>query len=162
MLSIGKMDVFPLHPKTPSFYPHFLKLEIDTFSKLNRRFIAFLLRSWGSDTLRATNPIETIDRQNKRSTRGMDTMGKATLESVLAFVTVKIKFVWMNHKIDAKIYTRHLNRKARNAIEKIVEEVGVFNLKFSSNTNFSTVPSRYLQAESQCFLHRGICKLHKP
>lgn len=77
--------------------------------------------------LRTTNPIETINRQFKRRTRGMDTMGESTLESVLAFVALKIEFGWMNHKIDARIYTRHLNRKERNVIEKTIEEVGLLN-----------------------------------
>jgi putative transposase len=77
--------------------------------------------------LRTTNAIETINRQFKRRTRGMGTMGETTLESVLAFTALKIEFGWGLHRIDSKLYTRHLEREERNVIEKTVEEVGLLN-----------------------------------
>ena len=77
--------------------------------------------------LRTTNAIETINRQFKRRTRGMDTMGEATLESVLAFTALKIEFGWGLHRIDSKIYTRHLEKEEKNSIENAVEEIGLLN-----------------------------------
>ena len=89
-----------------------------TFFKFNRSL-------WVA--LRTTNAIETINRQFKRRTRGMGTMGETTLESVLAFTALKIEFGWGLHRIDSKLYTRHLEREEKNVIEKAVEEVGLLN-----------------------------------
>lgn len=77
--------------------------------------------------LRTTNAIETINRQFKRRTRGMDTMGESTLESVLAFTALKIEFGWGLHRIDSKLYTRHLEKEEKNAIETTVEKIGLMN-----------------------------------
>jgi hypothetical protein len=57
----------------------------------------------------------------------MGTMGETTLESVLAFTALKIEFGWGLHRIDSKLYTRHLEREEKNVIEKAVEEVGLLN-----------------------------------
>lgn len=77
--------------------------------------------------LRTTNAIETINRQFKRRTRGMDTMGESTLEAVLAFTALKIEFGWGRHRIDSKLYTRHLEKEEKNVIENVVEEIGLLN-----------------------------------
>ena len=77
--------------------------------------------------LRTTNSIETINRQFKRRTRGMDTMGEKTLESVLAFTALKIEFGWGLHPIDSKIFTRHLEKEEKNVIENVIDEIGLLN-----------------------------------
>lgn len=89
-----------------------------TFFKFDRSF-------WVA--LRTTNAIETINRQFKRRTRGMDTMGESTLESVLAFTALKIEFGWGLHRIDSKVYTQHLEKEEKNVIENTVEEIGLLN-----------------------------------
>lgn len=98
-------------------------LEKDLDSLLT--FFKFDRKLWVA--LRTTNAIETINRQFKRRTRGMDTMGEATLESVLAFTALKIEFGWGLHRIDSGIYTAHLGKEEKNAIEKTVEEIGLLN-----------------------------------
>lgn len=98
-------------------------LEKDLDSLLT--FFKFDRKLWVA--LRTTNAIETINRQFKRRTRGMDTMGEATLESVLAFTALKIEFGWSLHRLDSGIYTSHLGKEEKNAIEKTVEEVGLLN-----------------------------------
>jgi putative transposase len=77
--------------------------------------------------LRTTNAIETINRQFKRRTRGMDTLGEATLESVLAFTALKIEFGWGLHRLDSRIYSQHLEKEVKNALESTVEEMGLIN-----------------------------------
>ena len=57
----------------------------------------------------------------------MDTMGESTLESVLAFTALKIEFGWGLHRIDSKLYTRHLEKGEKNVIENVVEEIGLLN-----------------------------------
>ncbi len=77
--------------------------------------------------LRTTNAIETINRQFKRRTKGMDTMGESALESVLAFTALKIELVWGLHRIDSKLYTRHLEREEKNTIENAIAHIGLLN-----------------------------------
>lgn len=77
--------------------------------------------------LRTTNAIETINRQFKRRTRGMDTMGESTLEIVLAFTALKIEFGWGLHRVDSKVFSQHLLREEKNVLEATVAEMGVLN-----------------------------------
>lgn len=65
------------------------------------------------------------NRQFKRRTRGMDTMGEATLESVLAFTALKIELGWGLHRIDSKLCTRHLEKEEKNTIENAIDEIGL-------------------------------------
>ena len=88
-------------------------------------FFKFDRKMWVA--LRTTNAIETINRQFKRRTRGMDTLGEATLESVLAFTALKIEFGWGLHRIDSKVFSQHLEKEGKNAIESTVEEMGLIN-----------------------------------
>jgi putative transposase len=77
--------------------------------------------------LRTTNAIETINRQFKRRTRGMDTMGEATLESVLTFTALKIELGWGNNRIDSKAYSNLNRRHEKNVIENAIEQIGLLN-----------------------------------
>ena len=98
-------------------------------------FYSFDRKCW--QALRTTNPIEAINRQFKRRTKTMDTMGEKTLETVLAFVSLKIEFGWRRHRIDSAIYQPKAHqRKLReneneiievNSIESAVAELGLLN-----------------------------------
>ena len=86
-------------------------------------FFSFPAKYWVA--LRTTNAIETINRQFKRRTRGMDTIGEATLESVLAFIALKIEIGWRKCRIDSGHFNR--KRKGENTIETTIEEIGLLN-----------------------------------
>lgn len=86
-------------------------------------FYAFDKLMWTA--LRTTNAIETINRQFKRRTKGMDTIGEQTLESVLAFTALKIEFGWQKHRIDSGVFNR--NRKKINTFEKAADSVRLLN-----------------------------------
>jgi len=86
------------------------------FFKFNREF-------WVA--LRTTNSIETINRQLKRRTKGMDTMGEQTLECVLAFTALKIEMGWAQHPVNSKIFTRYLEKEERNVLEGVSEVMGL-------------------------------------
>jgi putative transposase len=80
--------------------------------------------------LRTTNAIEAINRQFKRRTKTMDTIGEQTLEAVLAFTALRIEFNWQKSRIDSGLY----NRKKRgdgdiniNVIEATVAEMNLLN-----------------------------------
>lgn len=75
--------------------------------------------------LRTTNSIETINRQLKRRTKGMDTMGEQTLECVLAFVALKIEMGWAQHPVNSKIFARYLEKEERNVLEGVSDEMGL-------------------------------------
>lgn len=98
-------------------------LEKDLHSLL--QFYKFDRKCWVA--LRTTNSIETINRQFKRRTRGMDTLGETTLEAVLAFTALKIEYGWGLHRIDSRIYTRYLDKEEPNALESAIDEIGLLN-----------------------------------
>ena len=52
---------------------------------------------------------------------------RGKLESVLAFTALQVEFGWGRHRIDSKLYTRHLEKEGKNVIEKTIEEVGLLN-----------------------------------
>jgi len=76
--------------------------------------------------LRTTNAIETINRQFKRRTKTMDTLGEKTLEILLAFVAIKIELGWQLHRIDSAVFN---NKPAlpRNQMEETLEEMTILN-----------------------------------
>ena len=82
-------------------------------------------RCWRS--LRTTNAIETINRQFKRRTKTMDTLGETTLESILAFVALKIEISWQKARIDAGQYNRKGGKNEVNVIEATVAEMNLLN-----------------------------------
>jgi putative transposase len=99
-------------------------------------FYSFEQGCW--QALRTTNPIETINRQFKRRTKNMDTLGERTLETVLAFVSLKIEFGWRRHRIDSAIYQPKRKRSGSkdtevggvvevNPVESAVAEMRLLN-----------------------------------
>lgn len=97
-------------------------LEKDFTSLLS--YYAFDKRCWTA--LRTTNAIETINRQFKRRTKSMDTMGEATLECVLAFTALKIELNWQHHAIDSGVFNQRVGQKI-NVIENTVARIGLVN-----------------------------------
>ena len=57
-------------------------------------------RFW--QALKTTNPIERINKEFKRRTKSMETIGEATLEAVVAFVCLRLEVGWQHHTIDAR------------------------------------------------------------
>lgn len=100
---------------------HCLEKDLDSLL----RFFKFDRKCWVA--LRTTNSIETINRQFKRRTRGMDTMGESTLEAVLAFTALKIEYGWGRHRINSAVFSRYLDKEGQNAIESAIDEMGLLN-----------------------------------
>jgi len=57
----------------------------------------------------------------------MDTMGETTLESVLAFVALKIEIWWQKARIDSGVYNRKVAKNEVNVIEATVAEMNLLN-----------------------------------
>ena len=86
-------------------------------------FYSFDKNLWTA--LRTTNSIENINRQFKRRTKGMDTLSEQTLETVLAFVAMKIELNWKLHRIDSAVFNKA--KKEGNSVELVAEEMGLLN-----------------------------------
>ena len=72
--------------------------------------------------LRTTNPIERVNKEIKRRTKPMESVGEQTLEAVVAFTALKLEMNWRHHPVNAE----HLEKLAYvkpNAIEKTVQEL---------------------------------------
>ena len=74
--------------------------------------------------IRTTNPIEAINRQFKRRTQTMDTVGEQTLEAVLAFTALRLEINWQKCRIDSGLY----NRKKIDDVNVIEMAVAKMNL----------------------------------
>ncbi len=93
-------------------------LEKDLESLLvHYRFDRTLWRS-----LRSTNPIERVNKELKRRTKSMDSIGERTLMVVAAFTAMRLEFQWQRMAVDSP---RILNLKTvkQNAIESVMDSM---------------------------------------
>lgn len=67
-------------------------------------------------TLRTTNPIERVNKELKRRTKSMETLGERTLEVLLAFTAMRLEYHWQRIPVD----TPHLEKLGgrKNKIEE--------------------------------------------
>lgn len=65
--------------------------------------------------LKTTNPIERVNREFKRRTKSMDSLGERTLQVLLAFTAIRLEFGWQRTPVTAT----HLEGRGRtrNQIE---------------------------------------------
>ena len=72
-------------------------------------------------TLRTTNPIERVNKELKRRTKSMETLGEKTLQVLLAFTAMRLEFHWQRFSVDMP----HLEKlaKKRNRIEGTVVQL---------------------------------------
>jgi putative transposase len=76
--------------------------------------------------LKTTNSIERINKEFKRRTKSMETVGEKTLRSVLVFTALRLEMGWRMRPVDTKVLQR-LGLKQENVIEQAVEEIGLLN-----------------------------------
>jgi len=51
--------------------------------------------------LKTTNPIERVNKELKRRTKSMETLGEKTLEVLMAFTAIRLEFGWQTTPIDS-------------------------------------------------------------
>lgn len=75
---------------------------------------------WNS--LKTTNPIERINKELKRRTKSMGTLGERTLEIIVAFVALRVESGWRSNPVGS---SRHENlcHVKENSIEITVNEM---------------------------------------
>lgn len=82
----------------------------------------FKRKLWMS--LKTTNPIERVNREFKRRSRAMGTLGEQTLERLLAFTALRLEMGWRQVSVDhqglAKL--KHM-RDNSNPIEETISEL---------------------------------------
>lgn len=70
--------------------------------------------------LKTTNPIERVNKELKRRTKSMETLGEKTLEVLLAFTAIRLEFGWQTTPLDsARLHG--LKGIARNQIESTMD-----------------------------------------
>jgi len=72
--------------------------------------------------LRTTNPIERINKELKRRTKSMESIGEKSLECVIAFTILKLEMGWQRNKVNSKHFDNLANVK-QNVIESTVEKL---------------------------------------
>lgn len=80
----------------------------------------FEKRFWRA--LKTTNPIERVNREFKRRTRSMDTLGEKTLQTLVAFTAIRLEFGWQTTPVDSA-RLRGLIGVKKNQIEAATEEL---------------------------------------
>jgi putative transposase len=67
-------------------------------------------------TLKTTNPIERVNRELKRRTKSMGTVGESTLEAVVAFTALRLEANWKTGKVNDKRFD-NLKHMKKNPVE---------------------------------------------
>lgn len=70
-------------------------------------------------TLRTTNPIERVNKELKRRTKSMETLGERTLEVLVAFTAMRLEYHWCRVPVDSS-HLEKLGSSKKNNIEEAV------------------------------------------
>lgn len=71
-------------------------------------------------TLRTTNPIERVNKELKRRTKSMETLGERTLEVLLAFTAMRLEYHWQRVPVDS-LHLEKLGKKANNIEDTVLQ-----------------------------------------
>ena len=75
-------------------------------------------------TLKTTNPIERVNKELKRRTKSMETVGEKTLMVLVAFTALKLEFNWRKIPVDsAQIANLKTSWKDTNAVEAALDKI---------------------------------------
>ena len=77
-------------------------------------------------TLKTTNPIERINKEFKRRTKPMGSLGESTLSTMVAFVALRLEMGWKIHTVDSPAL-KNLPKIRENIVENAVEQIGLLN-----------------------------------
>lgn len=73
-------------------------------------------------TLRTTNPIERVNKELKRRTKSMESLGEKTLEILLAFTALRLEHNWQVNAVNSKALDNLIQNK-QNQIESSLEQL---------------------------------------
>ena len=81
-------------------------------------------------SLRTTNSIERINKELKRRTKSMETLGEGTLTTILAFTALRLEMGWRLKKLDSKALDNlrpNLKKIKINAVESSLDHLGLLH-----------------------------------
>lgn len=73
-------------------------------------------------TLKTTNPIERVNKELKRRTKTMESLGERTLRIVTAFVALRLEYYWQQHPMD-NLQLENLKAFQPNSIPNSLESI---------------------------------------
>lgn len=73
--------------------------------------------------LRTTNPIERVNKELKRRTKSMETLGDKTLKVLLAFTAMRLEYNWNRFTVDNQYIDKLSNKKNLNRIESTIVQL---------------------------------------
>ncbi len=74
-------------------------------------------------TLKTTNPIERINKELKRRTKSMETLGESTLTAVVAFTALKLEMGWKMYKVNDQRHEKLERLWKTNVIEESINQL---------------------------------------
>jgi transposase-like protein len=78
--------------------------------------------------LKTTNGIERVNKELKRRTKSMETIGEQSLQAVVAFTALRLEMGWQLNRVDSKALDNLMVGSVKqNVIEKAVEKIGLLN-----------------------------------
>ena len=73
--------------------------------------------------LKTTNPIERVNKELKRRTKSMETVGEKTLNILLAFTAMRLEYNWLKSPVDSKALNNLEHIAKRNQIDDVLEKL---------------------------------------
>jgi putative transposase len=73
--------------------------------------------------LKTTNPIERVNREFKRRTKSMDSLGERTLQVLVAFTAIRMEFGWQRTPVNSSHLEGPGNWRRQNQIESTMESL---------------------------------------
>lgn len=73
--------------------------------------------------LKTTNPIERVNKELKRRTKSMETIGEKTLNILLAFTAMRLEYNWLKSPVDSKALNNLEHIARRNQIDDVLEKL---------------------------------------
>jgi len=74
-------------------------------------------------TLKTTNPIERINKELKRRTKSMETLGESTLTAVVAFTALRLEMGWKMYKVNDQRHEKLDRLWKTNVIEESINQL---------------------------------------
>jgi transposase-like protein len=73
--------------------------------------------------LKTTNPIERVNKELKRRTKSMETVGEKTLNILLAFTAMRLEYNWQKLPVDSEVINNLKPISKRNQIDEVLEKL---------------------------------------
>jgi putative transposase len=75
-------------------------------------------------SLRTTNPIERVNKELKRRTKSMETIGEKTLMVLVAFTAMRLEYNWLKIPVDSEVISNlRFIKSKKNEIESAMDSM---------------------------------------